>query len=584
MLMDFLNEADLRRMAGKQSFVRGEDYFTGGRVKDISADAEMLTATVVGARRYRVKLWIAAERIEHSCTCPMGDDGNFCKHCVAAALAFRAERNDRAKAQLKPTERGVTMQDVRAMLLQQDHESVVAMILDWAKAEDRLRERLLLAAAKQSKRGVNLATFRHAIDAALDQDDFIGYHEMSSYAYAADEVIERIEELRRDGHAEAAIELSEYALKAAERAMHSMDDSDGYMRDILDRLQGIHLQACLAAKSDPVALAQKLFTWEMQSEWEIFLGAAGTYAKVLGPGGLEAYRTLAEEEWAKVPARSPGSRESEAYGRRFRITHMMETLARLSGDVEALVTVMSRDLSLAYSFLRIAETYKEAGQREKALEWGERGLRAFPNHTDSRLREFVAEEYHRRKRHQDAGRLIWANFLDRPELEEYKDLAKHAKRTGDWNTWRERALEEIRSRIAAAKKRGSQPSWFPPGYDEGRGHSLLVRIFLHEKDVENAWREAKEGGCSAQLWLELARLRESEHPEDAVPIYLGRVEPLLAQKNNAAYADAVTLLRRTGTLMTRLGQQEDFVNHLTLLRAKHKPKRNFIKLLDSAKL
>jgi hypothetical protein len=63
----------------------------------------------------------------------------------------------------------------------------------------------------------------------------------------------------------------------------------------------------------------------------------------------------------------------------------------------------------------------------------------------------VAEEYHRRKRHQDAGRLIWANFLDRPELEEYKDLAKHAKRTGDWNTWRERALEEIRSRIAAAK-------------------------------------------------------------------------------------------------------------------------------------
>ena len=41
LLMDFLNEADLRRMAGKQSFVRGEDYFTGGRVKDISADAEM---------------------------------------------------------------------------------------------------------------------------------------------------------------------------------------------------------------------------------------------------------------------------------------------------------------------------------------------------------------------------------------------------------------------------------------------------------------------------------------------------------------------------------------------------------------
>ena len=111
----------------------------------------------------------------------------------------------------------------------------------------------------------------------------------------------------------------------------------------------------------------------------------------------------------------------------------------------------------------------------------------------------------------------------------------------------------------------------------------MVRIFLHEKDAESAWREAKEGGCSGQLWLELAGLREREHPEDAIPIYLGQVEPLLGQKNNAAYSGAVALLRRAGALMTRLGQREDFVNHLILLRGKHKPKRNFIKLLDSAR-
>ena len=111
-----------------------------------------------------------------------------------------------------------------------------------------------------------------------------------------------------------------------------------------------------------------------------------------------------------------------------------------------------------------------------------------------------------------------------------------------------------------------------------------MRIFLHEKDVESAWQEAKEGGCSGQLWLELASLREQEHPEDAISIYLGEVEPLLEQKNNAAYSEAVALLRKAGALMTRLGQREELVNHVTLLRGKHKPKRNFIKLLDSAKL
>jgi len=504
--IDLLNKAVLRRMAGDQSFARGEDYFAGGRVRDVSVDGGSLEAFVVGTRKYRVQIWLEGGAIQHSCTCPMGEDGNFCKHCVAATMAYLANRGGQPKARSKPAEQGVKMQDVRTMLLQQDHESLVDMILGWAETEDRLRERLLLAAAKQTKKSVNLGKLRHAIELALDPGGFLDYHDMPSYARDGDEVIDHIEDLRRDGHAEAAIELSEYALKAAERAMNSMDDSDGYMRGILDRLQEIHLHACTAAKPDPVALAQKLFAWEMRSEWEVFFGAAEAYSKVLGADGLDAYRKLAEAEWAKVPMRSPSSRESREFGRHFRITHIMETLARLSGDVEALVAVMSRDLSSAYCFLRIAETCKEAGQNEKALEWAERGLRAFPSRTDARLREFVAEEYHRRRRHQEAVQLIWANFLDHPDLEGYKNLAKHAKRAKNWDAWHERALAEIRSRAGAARKQEPRTGWFPPGYDDNHGHSLLVRIFLHEKDVESAWQEAKEGGCSGQLWLELASL------------------------------------------------------------------------------
>jgi len=229
LLMGFLDNAVLRRMAGSQSFARGEDYFADGRVKDISLDDRRLEALVVGTRKYRVKLWVEQEAVQHSCTCPMGEAGNLCKHCVAAAMAFLAESGRKPQARSKPAERNVTMQDVRTMLLKQDHESLVGMILGWAETEDRLRERLLLVAAKQTKRGVNLAKFRHAIEVALDPGGFLDYHDMPSYAHDASEVIDRIEDLRREGHSEAAIELSEYALKAAERAMNSMDDSDGYM-------------------------------------------------------------------------------------------------------------------------------------------------------------------------------------------------------------------------------------------------------------------------------------------------------------------------------------------------------------------
>lgn len=88
----------------------------------------------------------------------------------------------------------------------------------------------------------------------------------------------------------------------------------------------------------------------------------------------------------------------------------MEALAEESGDVEALVTIKKRDLSHAYSYLQIAEVYKKAGDYDKALEWAERGVKAFSQRTDSRLRDFLANEYHRRGRHEEAMSLMWAEF------------------------------------------------------------------------------------------------------------------------------------------------------------------------------
>ena len=103
----------------------------------------------------------------------------------------------------------------------------------------------------------------------------------------------------------------------------------------------------------------------------MFHGAAERYAKILGTKGLKAYRQLAEAEWAKVPAFTAKHDRSE-WGQHFRIRHIMESLARASGDTEELVAVMSRDVSSAYGYLRIAEVYREAGQRDNALLWAEK--------------------------------------------------------------------------------------------------------------------------------------------------------------------------------------------------------------------
>jgi uncharacterized Zn finger protein len=178
--------------------------------------------------------------------------------------------------------------------------------------------------------------------------------------------------------------------------------------------------------------------------------------------------------------------------------------------------------------------------------------------------------------------LIWAEFTDNPRFEEYKLLKSHAMRARGfetWKTWRERALQVMRTSIAKAKQSAKNSRWAWNRAD----HSDLVEIFLWEKDEDTAWLEAQEGGCSESLWLTLAERREDNHPEDAVTIYQRFVEPTLARKNNESYQGAIELLSKIGKILKRLDRTEQWKKYLQELHASHRRKRNFISLLDKLK-
>ncbi len=579
-LPEVLDRRALRRLAGGRSFERGEDYFASGEVRALAEDAGTITAKVRGTRQYRVELWVEGDGIGYSCTCPIGADGDFCKHDVAVGLAWLAKEGHGQEAPRGAPKPRLTLDDVRAYLTGLDRSALVDLLVQQTMDDDRLLERLLMKTATKGGKGLDLATFRAAIDNAVDAGDFVDYASAHDYASGIEEVVESIADLLKEGHASDVIALTEHALARIEGAMGSVDDSDGYMGGLLVRLQEVHHAACRKARPDPEALAKRLFAWELRTDYDTFYGAAATYADLLGPKGLAVYRRLAEAEWARVPSLGPGRDDPEKYSKRFRITHIMETLARESGDIEALVAVKSRDLSHAYAYLEIAEIYRQARKHDLALEWAARGVEAFPERTDGRLREFLAGEYHRRKRHDEAMALIWAEFTDSPDLERYQKLRTHADRIDRWPEWREKALAFTREGIAKAARAGGKNRF---AWRARMDHSELVRIFLGEKDVEAAWREAKEGGCSTALWLELAAKRESDHPQDALPIYQSRVEPTLAQKNDHAYREVVALLRKIGTLMVRLGRGQEFAAYLASIRVAHKPKRNFMKRLDGTK-
>lgn len=573
-----MNDAVIRRLAGEQSYRRGMEYFSHGHVELLEDVDGSVRALVQGSQDYTVELSSDEGVLDYSCDCPHASDAAFCKHCVAAALAWLNREAKPARAKGRGKAKKVTLADAEQILISEDHDALVRRVLDWAKDDGRLRERILQFAARRSGPAAGVEAARQAFKRAVRVHGFVDYREAYSWAHGVDEAIGNIAQLIEDAQAAAAIELCESALKDLDGAMGAIDDSNGHLTTLRERLQDIHFRACEEAWPDPVALAARLFDLELHSELESFLGAAERYAKILGTKGLKEYRRLAEAKWEKVPTRTAKHERSES-GQHFRITHIMESLAKASGDTEELVSVMSRDLSSAYSYLQIGEVYREARRYDKALEWVEEGLKAFPDRTDGRLREFAAEEYHRRRRHDDAMKLMWAEFSERPHLGTFQTLEGHARKAKTWPEWRERALAEIRQRIAKAKEKSrgqSQPRWMR----QDSGHSQLVEIFLYEGDVEAAWREARDGGCSDGLWLQLADLREKNHPDDAAPIYLKQAEEAIGEVHNGRYEESVGLLVKAAVVMKRLDRGGEFVSNLEALRVKYKIKRNFVKLVE----
>ena len=565
-----LDRSLLRRLAGSRSYERGEEYLRGGCVDGLVIEGGALMATVQGTHRYRVEVRPREGDLEHACTCPIGRDGAFCKHCVAVGLAF-LERGTGA-LELRPEP--MSLDAVRAHLEGLDRNALLSLLVDEASADDRALERLRLRAAAGPDR-VDVASFRRAIDLVVDLGDFVSYAEAFGWSQDVDHVIDSVERLLDEGYPDAVIELSEHAVTALEEAGGMVDDSDGHLGVLSARLEELHLAACERGRPDPEALAERLLRRQLDSKLGVFAHAASSYAGVLGASGLARYEELARAEWDLVPGLRPG--EERDYGRRFGITAVMEDIARGSGDVDALVAVLRRDLSLPYCFLRIAEAYWDVGREAEAIDWAEHGMEAFPERPDHRLHAFLARAYAHQERHADALSIAWDHFVDCPGLDTYRELKPYAERLGDWPGRRERALGLLRKRAAEMRGEAQRRGY---GWSRNYDRSQLVRILLLEGDVEAAWGEAEVGGCDEALWLELAERRKETHPEDALRVYRERIESTIARKTNRDYEEAVALIERVGELLRRVGRGEELPALVAEIQATHARKRNLISLLD----
>ena len=232
-----ITQTILQQMAYGASFSKGEDYFSRGLVKNIAEIDNKIIAKVSGSDLYRVQLWEDQKQLKFSCTCPVGKDGDFCKHCVAVGLQWLANVNNGTSAK---GEEKITLEDIKSWLNKQNTDVLVNLLMEQIYTDDQLEQKLSLKVAKSCANGVNIRTYYNAIDQALYTGGFIDYRAARAYCQNLDNVVDSIEELLKENQATNVMLLVEYMLPKVEEAMQDIDDSNGEVGGILCQLEDIY--------------------------------------------------------------------------------------------------------------------------------------------------------------------------------------------------------------------------------------------------------------------------------------------------------------------------------------------------------
>lgn len=460
-------------------------------------------------------------------------------------------------------ERHATPADPRSYLERLGRDQLIEMVLDAAGRDEVLSTRIAAAAADPDSPEL----LRGVLFDAIVPSGHVSYREAYDYGQAVDAVLDRVEAFLEAGHPELVVDLTEYAVDCAERAVGYLDDSDGQLGMLTDRLVDLHLAACEEIRPDPRQLARRLHGMQAKGgELEAFYGAVPRYADLLGEVGLTVYRDLVEQEWSALP--EPAAPFDAA---RSRIVSTLEELAALSGDLAAEVEAMSRDLSSAHRFVRISQRYQRDERHDDALRWALRGIGAHGT-SDPTLVEVAAEEHHRAGHGAAAVDLLRSALDDAPTMANYQRLAGHARRAGTWAEHRDGALDRLRAEVA--RREPPRYRWQPPA-----DASLLVDVLLWEGDPDGAWAEAKQGGCSGPTVMRLARACRDRRPTEVIPLYQREIESVVAVKDKQAYAEAVALLGEVEGLFSAAGDTDGFAEYVAGVRRAHRAKRNLMTLL-----
>lgn len=538
-----MDRDEIRDLAGDAAFGRGEAYFVQGRVTVSAFDKTGFDATAQGTSRYRLWLRQEDDALRFACSCPAAADGSFCKHLVAATLAWIQGEDDDNPA--------TSTDNLRAALLHEPRERLAEWLYQAAMSDLGLEKQLRL------KLSSDPATLKKSLSALLNTGGFLDWRRSQDYAIRLDAPLDILASLlERDP--DQCFELCEYVVRRLLRIYERADDSGGMIGDRMHDFAELHARAAARAEVSGARLAGSVYQLKKQEDWNLF--PLERYWDALGSKGQAAYIRRVDKQVSALPEPT-GEDDFSIEIENDRVLAWREEIARCQRDFDTLLELLSHDLSSGYNYEKIVEACHEYGHDALAMSWAERGLKAHPRWPG--MRRVLAEEYQRAGLDAEARDLLWEDFRHRYGPETWRSLK--AASADQWPKIRQEALDDLAERELRL--------------DDGRHDaSMRLQLLLEDEALEEALELAVTQAAQPDLLTIVANSVAAEHPKAAAGLYRRAADSELPRSDAKSYQRVVPLIKSAA----QLDDSRETRDWIEQIRTRYKARPKLMGMLDKA--
>jgi len=565
-----ISDSQLVMLAGDAAFARGVQYYQQGMVINWDKSGATISADVEGSELYHVALKLTKQGLSGGCNCPASEGIDFCKHCVAVALAYRTQHAKQAQLV-----EGDTSDRIHAYLETLDKPSLVEMLLSLIENDPVLHQQWSLKA--DAAFGVlDHKALKKRITAALPINrGLFRYSQVSHYFSKAEAVIEQLAEQVPQLPPEKSLALVDYALARMDKALETIDDSGGFRFHCEHLLHTLHIQTVKRLDWPADKLAGYLYEKSFGGEEDRYPPIPDAYLDVLSQASQDAYHERLQQALDALPNQAATMEWDERY-RLIRLRDPLLKRATAAGDLPAILALYQKTLSDEKDCLKAAELCMEYEAWDQVEAWltyaakcetkNDYRWRLERNRLEIRLKLHRGEV-------EAAAEQQWGIYQHTQQLEDYLQLVALMEAHQLATDYRQRACDWLLERI-------THPPEKMPSFWAQQAKDSLLEIYLFEGRLDDAHALCTEHQVSAHLLHNLAKALPS--PDARIPLYLRLVRLYVKQTNNQGYRQGIALLKELKKSLETPAQYTAFAQILTQLRSEFKAKRNFIKWLDEA--